>query len=255
LRQTTTPETTSASLLELDRQLQQLVQIGKLAATGELAAGAAHEINNPLFAILGLREFLLKETEPGSKAHERLELVRQSSLEIKEIVRGLLDFARESPAERREVALEEVVRSTVDLVRRTSADRSVELVDSYETSGALVDASPNQLKQIVLNLISNARQAMPDGGTIAVDVRAETGFAVATVRDEGRGIDLNVIGRIFEPFFTTNRDTGGTGLGLAVSRRIAESHGGALTVRSETGAGAEFTLRLPISTDDGSTPA
>ena len=206
-----------------------LVQSGKLAAIGELAAGAAHEINNPLFAILGLTEFLLKEAEPGSKARQRLELIQQTGLEIKEIVRALLDFARENAEERHEVALDDVVRSTVDLVRRTNAHKGVELLDTYEDAGALVYASPNQLKQIFLNLIANARQAMPNGGTVTVDVRTEGGFAVATVSDDGPGIEADVLSRIFEPFFTTKRNTGGTGLGLSVSIGIAEAHGGALT--------------------------
>ena len=159
---------------------QQLVQSGKLAAIGELAAGVAHEINNPLFAILGLTEFLLKESEPGSKARQRLELIQQTGLEIKEIVRALLDFARENAEERHVVPLEDVVRSTVDLVRRTNAHKGVELVDTYDDSGALVSASPNQLKQIFLNLVANARQAMPNGGTVRVGVHREGDFAVAS---------------------------------------------------------------------------
>jgi PAS domain S-box-containing protein len=226
---------------------QQLVQSGKLAAIGELAAGVAHEINNPLFAILGLTEFLLKESEAGSKARQRLELIQQTGLEIKEIVRALLDFARENAEERHVIPLEDVIRSTVDLVRRTNAHKGVELVDSYDGSAALVTASPNQLKQIFLNLMANARQAMPNGGTVHVGVHREGEFAVATVSDDGPGIQPDVIERIFEPFFTTKRLTGGTGLGLSVSLGIAEAHGGTLTAASEPGRGSSFTLRLPVT--------
>lgn len=234
-------------LTEKRRLDQQLVQSGKLAAIGELAAGVAHEINNPLFAILGLTEFLLKESEPGSKARQRLELIQQTGLEIKEIVRALLDFARENAEERHVVPLEDVIRQTVDLVRRTNAHKGVELVDSYDDSGATVHGSPNQLKQILLNLIANARQAMPNGGTVHVGVRREGDHVVATVRDDGPGIDPEVLDRIFEPFFTTKRVSGGTGLGLSVSLGIAEAHGGSLTASSEVGHGATFTLRLPIT--------
>ncbi len=236
-------------LAEERRMQQQLVQSGKLAAIGELAAGVAHEINNPLFAILGLTEFLLKESEDGSKAHTRLELIQQTGLEIKEIVRALLDFARENAEERHVVSLEDVVRSTVDLVRRTNAHKGVELIDAYEGSEVLVNASPNQLKQIFLNLIANARQAMPDGGTVSVDVRRSGDLAIATVTDDGPGMEPAVAERIFEPFFTTKRLTGGTGLGLSVSLGIAEAHGGRLTVSSERGEGAVFTLCLPIATE------
>jgi two-component system NtrC family sensor kinase len=229
---------------------QQLATTGKLAALGELAAGVAHEINNPLFAILGLTEFLLKEVDPESKMRSRLDLIQQTGNEIKEIVRALLDFAREDADERYVVALEDVVRQTVDLVRRTNAHKGIQIVDVYETHGAEVLASPNQLKQIFLNLIANARQAMPDGGTVTVDVRVEPGFAVATVSDTGPGIDPETLTRIFEPFFTTKRATGGTGLGLSVSLGIAEAHGGHLTVESAPGRGAAFTLRVPLA-DEG----
>jgi two-component system NtrC family sensor kinase len=225
---------------------EQLVRSGRLAAIGELAAGVAHEINNPLFAILGLTEFLLQDAEPGSQAHKRLELIQESGLEIKEIVRALLDFARENAEERRVVPLEDVIRSTLDLVRRTNAHKGIELVDTYDGSRATVLASPNQLKQTVLNLIANARQAMPEGGTVHIDVRRDGSSVVASVADDGPGIAPEIRGRIFEPFFTTKRLSGGTGLGLSASIGIAESHGGTLTVTSEPGAGATFTLRLPV---------
>jgi PAS domain S-box-containing protein len=226
---------------------QQLVQSGKLAAIGELAAGVAHEINNPLFAILGLTEFLLKEAEPGSKAEQRLVLIQQTGLEIKEIVRALLDFARENAEERHVVALDDVIRSTVDLIRRTNAHKAIELVDTYADDGALVSASPNQLKQIFLNLIANARQAMPNGGSVGLQVHRDGDHVIAVVSDDGPGIAPTALERIFEPFFTTKRLDGGTGLGLSVSLGIAESHGGTLTAASEYGHGAAFTLRLPVA--------
>jgi two-component system, NtrC family, sensor kinase len=236
---------TLPDLSETQRLDQQLVQSGKLAALGELAAGVAHEINNPLLAILGLTEFLLDEADEGSR--QRLELIHQAGVEIKEIVRALLDFARENAEERHVVPIEDVVRSTVDLVRRTNAHKGVELVESYEAGGALVNASPNQLKQIFLNLIANARQAMPLGGTVRVGVRRSGDHVVASVSDDGPGIEPALLARIFEPFFTTRRQAGGTGLGLSVSLGLAESHGGSLTAASQPGSGASFSLRLPVA--------
>ncbi|HVW90217.1 MAG TPA: ATP-binding protein [Gaiellaceae bacterium] len=240
----------ATDLTEKRRLDMQLVQSGKLAAIGELAAGVAHEINNPLFAILGLTEFLLKEAEPESKARQRLELIQQTGLEIKEIVRALLDFARENAEERLVVPFEDVVRSTVDLVRRTNAHKGVELVDRYDAAGARVNASPNQIKQIFLNLFANARQAMPEGGHVRVDVWQEGDRVVASVSDDGSGIPPVALSRIFEPFYTTRRASGGTGLGLSVSLGIAESHGGSLTAQSEPGHGATFTLSLPIADEE-----
>ena len=226
------PDLLLATLLSLTDERRatverELVATARAAALGELAADIGHDLANSLFAVLGLVDLLVEDAVPGSPAEERLELIQQTGLEIKEIVRALLDFARENAEERHVVSLEEVVQATVDLVRRTNAHKGVELVDSYDESGALVMASPNQLKQIFLNLIANARQAMPNGGTVRVDVRNDGDWVTASVCDDGPGIDPAVLERIFEPFFTTKRLTGGTGLGLSVSLGIAEAHGAA----------------------------
>jgi PAS domain S-box-containing protein len=224
---------------------QQLIQSGKLASIGELAAGVAHEINNPLFAILGLTEFLLEDSEPGSKARERLGIIRSTGLEIRDIVRSLLDFARERSDELVAVSLAEVARQTVELFRKTSAANHIEIVEAYADEPMLVEASPNQLKQIFVNLLSNARQALAGGGEVTIAVQHEGAHVVARVSDTGPGIPEEALARIFEPFYTTKRDLGGTGLGLSVSLRIAQAHGGALTVRSEPGEGTCFVLSLP----------
>jgi PAS domain S-box-containing protein len=224
---------------------QQLLQSGKLASIGELAAGVAHEINNPLFAILGLVEFLLREIEPGTRAHERLQLIDQTGQEIKAIVRALLDFARERSDELVYVYVRDAVTQTVELIRRTSANKGVEIDCVFGEEPAAVKASPNQLKQVFLNLLSNARQAMPEGGRVLITVDASGDDVVATVSDSGRGIPPEKLSRIFEPFYTTRRDDGGTGLGLSVSHGIVTAHGGTLSVESEPGVGTTFTMRLP----------
>jgi PAS domain S-box-containing protein len=224
---------------------QQLIQSGKLASIGELAAGVAHEINNPLFAILGFVEFLLADVEPGSKAQERLTIIQDTALEIREIVRALLDFARERTDERAAISLTDVATQTVSLMRRMSAKKDVEIVERYDAGEVTVEASGNQLKQIFVNLISNAQQAMPGGGTITVEVGRDGDVAWAEVRDTGPGIPEEEAARIFEPFYTTRRDRGGTGLGLSVSFGIAQAHGGGLVVASKPGEGAAFRLRLP----------
>jgi PAS domain S-box-containing protein len=229
---------------------QQLIQSGKLASIGELAAGVAHEINNPLFAILGFVEFLLGDVEPGSKSHERLTIIQDTALEIREIVRALLDFARERTDERAVISLTDVAGQTVSLMRRMSAKKDVEIVERYEAGDVTVEASGNQLKQIFVNLISNAQQAMPGGGTITVEVGRDGDVAWAEVRDTGPGIPGEEAARIFEPFYTTRRDRGGTGLGLSVSFGIAQAHGGGLVVASKPGEGAAFRLRLPAVQED-----
>jgi two-component system NtrC family sensor kinase len=221
---------------------RQLVENGKLVAIGELAAGVAHEINNPLFAILALSEFLLKELEPGTRSYERVELIQTTGLEIKEIVRGLLDFGREGGEERSTIALDQVVRQTVALVRRTNAQKGISIVERYE-GPLFVDASSGQVKQVLLNLLGNARHATPDGGRIVVSVRRSDTEALVSIADSGPGVDESVRDRIFEPFFTTRRGAG-AGLGLAVSLGIAQAHGGTIVLEPDT-RGATFTLRLP----------
>jgi PAS domain S-box-containing protein len=229
---------------------QQLIQSGKLASIGELAAGVAHEINNPLFAILGFVEFLLADAERGSKAHERLTVIQDTALEIREIVRALLDFARERTDERAPISLTDVAAQTVSLMRRMSAKKDVEIVERFDVGDVIVEASANQLKQIFVNLISNAQQAMPGGGKITVEVGRDGEIAWAEVRDTGPGIPEEEAERIFEPFYTTRRDRGGTGLGLSVSFGIAQAHGGGLVVESKPGEGAAFRLRLPAFDGD-----
>jgi two-component system NtrC family sensor kinase len=226
----------------LARYESQLVQSGRMAAIGELAAGVAHEINNPLFAILALSEFLMKELEPGSKQLERAELIHSTGLEIKEIVRGLLDFARENTDERSLVSVDDVVRKTVDLVRRTNTKKGIAIVERYESVD--VQASSGQLKQLVLNLLANARAATPDGGRIVVEVRSKGNDAVVSISDNGPGVEAELRERIFEPFFTTRRSEGGIGLGLSVSLGIARMHGGTLELASGD-EGATFMLRIP----------
>src|SRR5581483_7012856 len=175
---------------EFDRRL---IQSGKLAAIGELASGVAHEINNPLFAILGLVEFLLRDVDEGTKAHERLLLIQQTGLEIKEIVKALLDFARERVDDHRPMYLREVVRETVELLRRTTSVKDVEIVEQYLGEPVPSVGSPNQIKQVMLNLLTNAQQAMPDGGTVTVTVDVDDAWVTATVSDTGPGIEPDVL--------------------------------------------------------------
>jgi PAS domain S-box-containing protein len=233
-------------LSEQRRYEQQLLQSGKLATIGELAAGVAHEINNPLFAILGLVEFLLKDAETGTKSHDRLVLIQRTGLEIKEIVRALLDFAREPSDERGPVSVADAARETVELFRRTSAAKASDLHENYTGEDTVVDGSGNQLKQIFLNLLANATHSVGDaGGQVELAVTREGVWVVATVSDTGPGIPENVLPRIFDPFFTTKRGTGGSGLGLSVSLGIAQAHGGTLLAENRPEGGARFVLRLP----------
>jgi signal transduction histidine kinase len=224
-----------------------MVEGGRMAALGELTAGAAHEINNPLFAILTLVEFLLRDAEPETKAFERLQLVQGSAKDIQAVVERVHHFARERGGKDEPVALEEAVRGAADLVQRTSATRSVEIVERYPTEPALVAGDSAQLKCLFVHLLMNALQAMPDGGALTVQVEHVGGEILGRVQDEGPGIPAADVERVFDLFFTT-RNGSGTGLGLAAARAIAELHGGTLGVEPNDEPGACFVLRLPKAT-------
>jgi signal transduction histidine kinase len=226
-----------------------LLEAGRLTGLGELVRGFAHEINNPLFGMLGLVELLLLEIEPGTKAHDRLSLVQQSGLEIKRITQSLLGFARVEPEVTGVLSLQEVAEKTVELVRCTSAGKSVELREQYPDEPLRVRGSSARLSQVLLSLLVNAQQALPAGGTVTVQLERDGEWALARVTDTGPGIDADARAGLFEPFATTKG--GGTGLGLAASLEIARAHGGDLIALSSVSAGASFVLRLPIAEATG----
>jgi signal transduction histidine kinase len=148
------------------------------------------------------------------------------------------------------VSVREVAAQTVDLVRRTIAAKDIEIVERYGEEPTLVSGSPNQLKQIFLNLLTNAQQAMADGGTVTVSVERRGNLVCGTVADTGPGIPPETLALIFEPFYSSKRRAGGSGLGLSISRGIAQMHGGDLAAESRAGAGASFVLTLPAVEED-----
>jgi signal transduction histidine kinase len=221
-----------------------MVRGGRLAALGELAAGAAHEINNPLFAILTLVGFLVRDAEPGTKAFERLQLIEGSAKDIQAVVERVHGFARERGGNGSVFALEEVAHDAVELVRYASATRTVQFIEQYSTSTSEVAGDSTQLKGLFVHLLVNALQAMPEGGIVTLEIERDAGEVVTRVRDEGPGIAASETERIFELFHTT-KNGAGTGLGLASARAIAGAHGGSLAADLDVPRGACFVLRLP----------
>jgi signal transduction histidine kinase len=219
-----------------------LLEAGRLATLGELVRDCAHEIANPLFAILALSDLLLQEAEPGTKAHERLTLVHDSANGIRAVVDGMHGFAREGAAEPADVALQDVADAAVALMRTVIAARDVEIVERYGDRPAVVRGDAARLRLLLVSLLLNAFRGLPGGGTVAVEVSSEEGEAVAAVHDDGAGFGPGEAEAAFELFRTTR---GGSGLGLTVARAIAESHGGTLAVEPPAGSGARVVLRLP----------
>jgi two-component system NtrC family sensor kinase len=224
-----------------------LVRAGKVAALGELTPGIAHELNNPLFAVIGLVDFLLRDAEPGSRSHRRLTVVRDTALEMRTVLRTLVDFARESTDTHAVIDVGDTVRQTAELVRRTSSAKDVELIEELPSESLSVLGNRNQLRQVLLHLLTNACASLPRGGTVTIGLARRNARASVTVADSGAGVPPELRMRIFEPFFTTR--PGASGLGLAAGRAIAESHGGSLELRSG-GEGATFVLTLPVTDEE-----
>ncbi|HKG55003.1 MAG TPA: GAF domain-containing protein [Anaerolineales bacterium] len=226
-----------------------LVQAAKLAAVGEMAAGIAHELNNPLTSVTGFAELALDDIPEGSETRKDLEIVMREAIRARDVVRRLLDFARQSESERARASLNDVVDDVVALSRHLIRTSGVTLKLELEKNLPWILVDINQMKQVLLNLIHNALQAMPAGGEMIIATesayRDGRDWVIASVCDTGVGIPKLDQARIFEPFYTTKGNQGGTGLGLSVTYGIVTDHGGQIEVESQPGAGSKFTVWLP----------
>jgi two-component system NtrC family sensor kinase len=231
---------------------RQLTEADKLASVGRLAAGIAHEINNPLTGVLSYASVLRKRLAGDAETARDLDVIVRETIRCREIVKQLLDFGRPAPPVRAPTDLNEVVKRAVAVVMAQLSLNKVRLSLDFGQQLPLADADANQLQQVSVNLLLNAGDAAgTDGGEIRVATRlyqeggAEPSLELS-VEDTGRGIEPGDLHRIFEPFFTT-KGSRGTGLGLAVTRSIVESHGGTIGVQSEPGRGSRFIVRLPVT--------
>jgi len=226
-----------------------LVQAAKLAAVGEMAAGIAHELNNPLTSVTGFAELALDALPKDSEIRNDLEIVMREAIRARDVVRRLLDFARQSESTRARASLNEVIEDVVALSRHLIHTSAVELKLELEKNLPWVMVDANQMKQVLLNLVHNALQAMPDGGEMTISTRSASrsgrDWIVVSVCDTGIGIPQLELARIFEPFYTTKGDQGGTGLGLSVTYGIITDHAGQIEVESELGVSSKFTVWLP----------
>jgi two-component system NtrC family sensor kinase len=226
-----------------------LVQAAKLAAVGEMAAAIAHELNNPLTSVTGFAELALSDIPQESETRKDLEIVMREATRARDVVRRLLDFARQSESTRARASLNDVVEDVVALSRHLIHTSGVTLNLELQENLPWVLVDVNQMKQVLLNLIHNALQAMPNGGDLKIfsesTSRAGRDWIRIAVQDTGVGIPKPDQARIFEPFYTTKGDQGGTGLGLSVTYGIVTDHGGQIDVESLPGAGSKFSVWLP----------
>ncbi|HET8541333.1 MAG TPA: GAF domain-containing protein [Anaeromyxobacter sp.] len=231
------------SYADLERAQHRLIQGERLAALGEMSAVVAHEVRNPLGVIFNSLGSLRRLVRPSGDAKMLLDIVGEEADRLNRIVGDLLDFARPATPELRPEPLDRVVEDAV-VAALAQRPNGIDVARELDPALPAVPMDPRLVRQAVLNVVVNAVQAMPEGGRITLRTRAEREEAVLEVEDTGPGIPDEVRARIFEPFFTTKAS--GTGLGLAVVRRIVEGHGGTVVVRSRPGEGTLFALRFPL---------
>mgnify|MGYP001166066858 CR=1 FL=1 len=251
VRQLRLTETELKARIEAQRAAEnRLLQAAKLAAVGEMAAGVAHELNNPLTTVTGFSELVLESLPEDSAHRSELLMVLQEARRASSVVRRLLDFSRQGERIRASANLNDVVDDVIALTRHLIQTNNVALILEPETSLPWVSIDSNQMKQVLLNLIHNGLQAMPKGGEMHVRTflgkREGRDWVVLSVKDTGMGISAKDQSKIFEPFFTTKGDSGGTGLGLSVTYGIVADHGGTIEVLSHAGRGSVFEVWLPL---------
>jgi len=225
----------------------QLAQSEKLASLGRLAAGIAHEINNPLTGVLTYSS-MLKDDLAGTEYVEDLNVIIDETLRCRKIVKEVLDFARETRLEKEHTDINKVLNGALAILEKHVNLRKVKLTKIFAENipGILVDV--NQMKQVINNLALNAADAMPDGGELTIETSfiEEENSVLISFKDTGAGISAENLSRIFDPFFTTKEPGKGTGLGLAVIYGIIERHNGRITVHSIQNSGTEFIIKLPV---------
>jgi hypothetical protein len=226
---------------------EQLLQREKLSSIGLLAAGVAHEVNTPLAGISSYAQMLLQQVSDQDPKHKLLEKIHRQTLRASGIVNNLLNFSRTGDAQFRETDINVVLEDTLQLLEPQLRSANMEVVRHYGQDLPAAYGSASKLQQVFMNLVINARDAMPAGGRLTISTRLVDTSLVVDFRDTGVGIAPENIARIYDPFFTTKEVGQGTGLGLALSYGIIQEHGGRIFVESRPGEGAHFTIKLPTA--------
>jgi two-component system NtrC family sensor kinase len=235
--------------LEMERRLretqEQLLQSEKLAAMGRLMSHIAHELNNPLYGIMNTLELMKTEIPPENKRRRILEMAHSEIIRLSELLHKMLTFSKPDRKEKQPVDVNMILDEILLLHEKQFSENNIR-ISSFFTEGLdLVFASKNQLRQVFLNMIANARDAMPDGGKLTVLTKSGMDQVLVEISDTGIGIREEDLGKIFEAFFTTKSSVKGVGLGLSVCYGFIKDHGGDIQVKSEVGSGTTFTINLP----------
>jgi PAS domain S-box-containing protein len=244
--------------LEMEAKLrntqEQLLQSEKLAAMGRLTSQIAHELNNPLYGIMNTLELLKTEVPPQSKRRKILEMALSETVRLSDLLRKMLSFSKPDEEQKQPVDVNVVLDEILLLVRKQLNENSIKISTALEEDPAKVYASKNQLRQVFLNLISNARDAMPEGGTLTIKTKSNRDNILVEVIDSGMGIREEHLDKIFEAFFTTKEGVKGVGLGLSVCYGFIKEHGGDIKVSSKQSEGTAFTIILPKHIQEAANP-
>jgi len=231
----------------LHRTQQELLHAEKLASMGQLAAGVAHEINNPLGTILLFADVMYKEVPEDDPRRKDLEMILSETTRCRSIVADLLNFARQQEVLAQETDVHALLEQVIEGVSRQPIYEGVEIVRQFDPALPIIQADPGQLQQVFINMLNNAAEAIEGGGTITLTTRpVNSQWVEIKVSDTGCGIPEENLGKLFTPFFTTKPPGKGTGLGLSIVYGIVKMHRGQITVQSEVGKGTTFTITLPV---------
>ena len=232
---------------ELKETQAQLIQTEKLSSLGRLAAGVAHELNNPLTGVMTFSHLLLKKAQDEATRKD-LDIIVRETTRCKEIIKGVLDFARETPPKRKECQVNEVIKRTLSILEPQSIFHNITIETALDETLPLLWIDENQIEQVLMNIALNAAEAMKDHGTLSLSsaLNRRGDYVEICIADTGAGIPQENLSKIFDPFFTTKNPQEGTGLGLSVSYGIIQKHYGDIAVQSEEGKGTRFIVKLPV---------
>ena len=224
----------------------QLLHADRLATIGQLSAGVAHELNEPIGSIMGFAQLIQKNPDVPEQAQKDIEKIMKASLHAREVIKKLMIFARQMPPQKTSLNLNQIIEEGLYFLESRCAKEGIKVVRELAKTLPEITADPAQMTQVLVNIIVNAIQAMPEGGQLTIQTKVSGKHVLLIIEDTGIGMEKKELKHIFLPFFTTKDVGKGTGLGLAVVHGIVTSHGGSIHVESKVNEGTRFTLQLPI---------
>jgi two-component system NtrC family sensor kinase len=230
-----------------DRLQEQLRHADRLATIGQLSAGIAHELNEPIGSILGFAQLIQKSPDSSEGIKKDIEKIMKASLHAREVVKKLMLFARQMPPQKTRVNLNQIIKEGLYFLESRCAKENIQVTRLLSQELPDITADPAQMTQVLVNIIVNATQAMPNGGKLTIQTKSNQKSVFLIIEDTGTGMENKVLKQIFLPFFTTKDVGKGTGLGMSVVHGIVTSHGGKINVDSNVGRGTKFVIQLPIA--------